>query len=123
MLMRRPYLTCCLAVFLAVIASACSSGEALTPKQQQSYDELIAKHQAVIKERAELHQRLEQQYRENSKTEKSKNAIVKDAAACGISGTSAKLDLKTFKKRPGQLSFKGGGRGKTGCDGLKAQVK
>jgi len=122
MLMRRPHPTSCLAVFLIFIASACSSGEALTPKQQQRYDELTVKHQAVLKERAELHQRLERQYRENSKTEKGKNAIVKDVAACGVSGTSAKLNLQTFKKRPGRLSFKGGGRGKAGCDGLKAQV-
>lgn len=112
-----------LALTLLLVTGACSSGEALTPKQQQTYDELIAKHQAVLKERAELHQRLENQFRENSSAEKSKKVVVKDAAGCGISSGAAKLNLKTFKKRPGELSFKSGGRGKPSCDGLKAQVK
>ena len=110
-------LTSCLALM------CCSSGEALTPKQEQSYGQLLMKHDAVLQERAELHQKLERQFRAHSKAERSTKQLVKGVAACGVAGRSAKLNLKTFKKRPSALSFTSGGSGKRGCEGLKVKVK
>lgn len=108
---------------LASLSLACSSGQALTPAQEKKYHELQAKHEAVQKERASLHQRLEQQFRENSAAEKKRGAVVKDVAACKLKGSRAQLSLKSFKKRPSQVSFKRGGSAKKGCEALQAQVK
>ena len=101
----------------------CSSGKALTPEQELAYDKLAVKHESVVRERSELQQRLEQQFRAHSKAEKSKKTGGKEVAACGVDGRSAKVSLKTFKKRPSSLSFVKGSGGKRGCKGLKVKVK
>lgn len=102
---------------------ACSSGKALTPKQQKEYDELSIKYQEMGKERVQLQQRLEEQFRANSKQETTTKSVVKEIAACNVQGVNAKLNLQTFKKHPSLLGFTQGGQGKSGCDGLKPKIK